>query len=55
MAFRKTGIAPIQKILCGCGAPLDSQLDKCPKCGKEIINPALREPPQDKTENSQVK
>jgi hypothetical protein len=55
MAFSIKGISPIQKVLCRCGAELTGRLDKCPKCGKEIIDPNLRTSPEDTSEKSQVK
>ena len=48
MAFSKTGIAPVQRILCGCGQELQGRLDKCPKCGKTLIPDELRTPVPEK-------
>lgn len=37
MGFRKTGIAPVEHILCSCGAQIKGNVDACPKCGKILV------------------
>lgn len=36
MAFKKTGVAPIDAVYCPCGGVIDPKTKKCDKCGKEV-------------------
>ena len=42
MAFRKSGVAPIQEIRCSCGHELHANEDACPNCKKSIIPENLK-------------
>jgi len=37
MAFKKTGVAPIEDIYCSCGGKVNKETKKCDKCGKEFV------------------
>ena len=51
MPFSKTGVVPIQKVLCGCGQELAGRLDKCPRCGKTIVPVPGNLPKQEEEED----
>lgn len=36
MSFKKTGVAPIEEVLCPCGAKLSKGAKVCAKCGKAV-------------------
>ncbi len=42
MAFKKTGISPIDEIRCSCGAQIPKGSTKCPGCGKSLLPPNLQ-------------
>ena len=37
MVFRKNGEVKVTSVRCSCGQELRGVVDKCPKCGKELI------------------